>query len=192
MQENHNIFSRIWPNVITLVLMGLMVVVYNAQATEGSRSSAASSNAHLPVYTASQSGGDSNVGWQVPACGSFNTAPYYTIPGLQTTFTTAGSSQLELSFAGIGRNSENLGSIYAAFFVDGQKINTAFGHEQLGGCRNDEASSSDWTWCDMSNVAAETVGAGQHTVEVKVKCDPTSTSEARVWNGWLIVKDHAQ
>lgn len=128
----------------------------------------------------------------MPICNSFNSATFYTVPGLTRTFTTSGDSLLELSFAGLGRNSNDYGSIYSAFFVDGQEINTGFGHEQLGGCRNSGETDGDWTWCNMSNRATKSVGAASHTVEVRVKCDPASTSEARVWNGWLVVRDHAQ
>lgn len=112
-----------------------------------------------PLYSASMSSGISNEGWQLPSCGSFDTAPYHTVPGVEITFSVSKASMLDLSFAGLGRNSSS-GSIYSAFFVDGQKINTAFGHEQLGGHRQGDVGGQ-WVWHSLANTIALSVGVGR-------------------------------
>lgn len=161
-----------------LLVLGILSYVSIGEAT--SRPEASTS-----LYMADMTRGDSDAGWRVPSCGSFETAPYHTVPGLSLSFSVDRDSVLDLNFAGLGRNSTNYGAVYSSFFVDGQKLVNAFGHEQLGGRRQGTANGM-WIWHSLANVAAVDVGPGSHTVEVKVKCDP-SGSEARVWNGWLNV-----
>lgn len=145
----------------------------------------------VTIYSASMTSGEVGSGWRVPSCaGDFYSAQFYTVPGLSFTFDTSDNAILEISFGGLGRSSANYGGIFSGVFVDGQEIMNAFGHEQLGGCRNDGSSSADWTWCDMANIAAKSVEAGSHTVEIRVKCD--LNAEGRIWNGWAIVKAHSQ
>ncbi len=136
-------------------------------------------------YALNMSSGESGAGWRVTTCGSdFDTAPYHAVPGLRQTFTVDRESTVELNFAGLGRNSKDYGAIYVAFFVDGEVIQNAFGHEQLGGRRQGQANNNI-IWHSLANMATVTVAAGSHTVEVKTKCD--LSGEGWVWNGWFNV-----
>ena len=187
----HNQINRLATIAAMLLIIISLFFVYQARASALNTATSATSSTTLSIYTESMTSGEVGKGWQVPSCaGTFDTAKYYTVPGLKKTFTTDSSSVLEINFSGLGRNSKNYGGIYSAIFVDGQKLTNTFGHEQLGGCRNDGSSSRDWTWCNVANIGAKSVDASSHTVEVKVKCD--LNAEGRVWNGWLTIKAHGQ
>ncbi len=90
------------------------------------------------------------------------------IPGLSLTFTTSGTSILDIAYAGLVSNNANDGATYAVIFLDGSP------HQCFGNCwsgyRNPK-SGQTLQWATAAAVYTTTVSAGSHTAKVRLYCD---------------------